>query len=350
MLLYGANGYTGELIAREAVRRGLKPILAGRSAERLLALGGELGLATRVFGLDDGAAVRAAVADVGLVLHCAGPFVRTSRAMVEACLSSGVSYQDITGEVAVFERVLSLDAAAKAAGVVLLPGSGFDVVPTDCLARRLHEKLPGATHLDLAFVNEGGSWSRGTLATVIESLPAAGAVRREGRIVEVPLAAETMTLELPIGRRTLMSIPWGDVSTAFHTTGIPNIRVFSGVPPRTVRRLRRWRWLLPLAGWKPLKRALQARVRKTVTGPDATARRTARVYLWGRARDDSGAEAIAALSTPEGYTLTAASAVEIASRIEAGQVAPGAWTPARAFGARFVAELPGVELGAGWAD
>jgi short subunit dehydrogenase-like uncharacterized protein len=350
MLLYGANGYTGELIAREAVRRGLKRTLAGRSADRLRALGSELGLETRVFGLEDPAALRREIADAGLVLHCAGPFVRTSRAMVEACLSTGVSYQDITGEIAVFERVLAQDHAAKQAGIVLLPGSGFDVVPTDCLARRLHERLPGATHLDLAFVNEGGSWSRGTLATVIESLPAAGAMRRDGRIVPMPLAAETMTLELPIGRRTLMSIPWGDVATAFHTTGIANIRVFSGVPPRTVRRLRRWRWLLPLAGWKPLKRALQSRVRKTVTGPDATARRTARVYLWGRARDASGAEAIATLTTPEGYTLTAASAVEIACRIEAGQVAAGAWTPAKAFGSRFIAEIPGVELGEGWND
>lgn len=348
MLLYGANGYTGELIAREAVRRGKKPILAGRSAGPILALGAELRLATRVFGLDDAAALRAAIADVGLVVHCAGPFIRTSRPMVEACLAVGVSYQDITGEIAVFERVLAQDAAARQAGVVLLPGSGFDVVPTDCLARRLHEKLPGATHLDLAFVNDGGSWSRGTLATVIESLPAAGAVRRDGRIVPVPLAAETMTLELPIGRRTLVSIPWGDVATAFHTTGIPNICVFSGVPPKTVRRLRRWRWLLPVAGWKPLKRALQSRVRKTVTGPDATARRNARVYLWGRVRDASGGEAIATLSTPEGYTLTAASAVEIACRIEAGQLVAGAWTPAKAFGSRFVAELPGVELGEGW--
>jgi short subunit dehydrogenase-like uncharacterized protein len=350
VLLYGANGYTGELIAREAVRRGLRPTLGGRRADPLRALASELGLETRVFGLDDPAALRTAIADAGLVLHCAGPFIRTSRAMVEACLSTGVSYQDITGEIAVFERVLAQDQAAKQAGIVLLPGSGFDVVPTDCLARRLHERLPDATHLDLAFVNDGGSWSRGTLATVIESLPAAGAVRREGRIVPVPLAAETMTLELPIGRRTLMSIPWGDVATAFYTTGIANIRVFSGVPPRTVRRLRRWRWLLPLAGWKPLKRALQARVRKTVTGPDATARRSARVYLWGRARDASGGEAIATLSTPEGYAFTAAAAVEIASRIAKGQVAPGAWTPARAFGSRFVAELPGVELGEGWSE
>ncbi len=348
MLLYGANGYTGELIARHAVRRGMRPILAGRNRAAVAALAAELGLEGRAFALDDREALRAGVAGTGLVLHCAGPFVRTSAAMVAACLEAGVSYQDITGEIAVFERVLARGADAERAGVVLLPGSGFDVVPSDCLARHLADRLPGATHLDLAFVNDGGSWSRGTLSTVIESLPAAGAVRREGRIVAVPLAHETMTLDLPIGRRALMTIPWGDVSTAFHTTGIPNIRVFSGMPPSTIRRLRRWRWLLPVAGLRPVKRALLARVRRTVTGPDEAARARARVYLWGRARDAAGREAIATLSVPEGYEFTARSAVEIARRIAAGEVAAGGWTPAKAFGARFVAEIPGVELGEGW--
>jgi short subunit dehydrogenase-like uncharacterized protein len=348
MLVFGANGYTGELISREALRRGLRPVLAGRNGDQIRRLAGELGLESRVFGLDDTEALRSGIRGHELVLHCAGPFVRTSRAMVEACIAERVHYLDITGEIAVFERVLAQGTAAHGAGVALLPGCGFDVVPTDCLARRLADMLPHATHLDLAFVNEGGSWSRGTLATVIESLPAAGAVRRDGRIVEVPLAHESVTLDLAVGRRLVMTIPWGDVATAFHTTGIPNIRVFSGVPPRTLRRLRRWRWLLPVAGLRPVKRFLQARVRRRVTGPDAEARARSRVHLWGRARDAAGREAIATLSTPEGYEFTARSAVEAARRVAAGDVAPGAWTPARAFGARFVSEIPGVELGSGW--
>ncbi len=179
--------------------------------------------------------------------------MRTSRPMVDACLAAGVGYLDITGEIAVFESVLARGAEAERAGVVLLPGIGFDVVPTDCLALALKERLPDATHLDLAFVAEGGGWSRGTLATMIESLPHAGAMRRNGRIVPLPLAAEAMEIDLPIGRRTVMSIAWGDVSTAFYTTGIANIRTFTGVPASTVRRLRRMRPLLPLAGWKPVE-------------------------------------------------------------------------------------------------
>ncbi len=339
MLIYGANGYTGELIAREAVRRGQAPTLAGRDAAAVGALAESLALPWRAFGLADPAVLATGIAGCGTVLHCAGPFVRTSRPMVDACLAAGVDYLDITGEIGVFESVLKRSAEARQAAVALLPGIGFDVVPTDCLARELQTRLPDATHLDLAFVTEGGGWSRGTLATMIESLPHAGAMRRNGRIVPLPLAAESMEIDLPVGRRTLMSIAWGDVATAFHTTGIPNIRTFTGVPEREVRRLRKMRPLLPLAGWKPVKRLLQLWVRRTVTGPTADQRRRARTWIWGTARNERGEAVTLHFSTAEGYALTARTAIEGTLRVESGAVPPGAWTPARAFGAGFISEL-----------
>lgn len=342
-LIYGVTGYTGALVAREAARRGLRPVLAGRNAAAVLALATELGCESRAFALDDAAAVRDGLAGVRAVLHCAGPFARTSRPMVDACLALGVSYLDITGELGVFERLLRLGDRARAAGVVLLPGVGFDVVPSDCLAATLAAALPGATHLDLAFWSHGGSWSKGTLQTAIESLPAAGAIRRDGVIVPVGLAHATIELDFPFGRRRLMTIPWGDVSTAFHTTGIPNIRVF-GAGPRRPERLKLVQPLLPLLALKPIKRALQARVRRTVDGPSAEARATARVFLWGRVRDAAGNARVARLETPEAYAFTATTAVESLVRVVDGGVQPGAWTPARAFGAGYAAAFPGVVL------
>lgn len=350
MLIYGANGYTGELVAREAVRRSLAPTLAGRNALALATLARDLDLPYRAFSLNDPEKLQQTLREIGTrtVLHCAGPFVRTSRPMVDACLAAGVSYLDITGEIAVFESVLRRDAEARQAGVVLLPGIGFDVVPTDCMALELKELLPDATHLDLAFVAEGGGWSRGTLATMIDSLPHAGAMRRNGRIVPLPLAAESMEIELPVGRRTVMSIAWGDIATAFRTTAIPNIRTFTGVPARTVRRLRRLRPLLPLAGWKPVKRLLELWVRRTVTGPTAAQRREGRSWIWGSARNAAGDSVTRSFATAEGYALTARTAVEGLRRVARGDVPPGAWTPARAFGAKFIAGF-GPETAAGTA-
>ena len=347
-LIYGANGYTGELAAREAARRGLTPVLAGRKSEAVGRLAAELGLPHRAFGLDDPAALRQGLAGlpgIAAVLHCAGPFVRTSASMVEACLETGVHYLDITGEIPVFEGVLGRGEAARRAGVALLPGVGFDVVPSDCLAARLAAALPTATHLDLAFFAPRGTASRGTMKTMIESLPHAGAVRRDGRIVPVPAAWEARKIPFSCGERWAMTIPWGDVATAFHSTGIPNIRVYSGTPPAMIKRLRLARPLLPLLGAGPIKRFLQRQVERRVTGPSEELRETGRVHLWGEARDDDGRSVTATLDTPEAYAFTAVSAVEAARRAAEGRVEPGAWTPSKAFGAGFVAELPGVEVG-----
>lgn len=346
-MIYGATGYTGELAAREAVARGLRPVLAGRNAESVGALARELGLEHRAFGLDDAGALARGIDGMAAVLHCAGPFVRTSRAMVMACLAARVHYLDITGEIAVFEKVLARGEEARAAGVALLPGVGFDVVPSDCLAACLAAALPDAAELILAFASDRATVSRGTMKTMIESLPHAGAVRRGGRIVPVPVAWDAREIDFGgrLGKRWAMTIPWGDVSTAWHSTGIPDIRVYTGTPPSQIRRMRRLRPFLPLAGWKPLKRFLQRRVDRRAPGPSEEARRTARVHLWGEVKNAAGTRATATLETPEAYHLTAVSAVECARRAAAGEVPAGAWTPSKAFGAHFVDTLPGVVAG-----
>jgi short subunit dehydrogenase-like uncharacterized protein len=345
-MIYGANGYTGELAAREAARKGLKPVLAGRNAEAVGKLARELGLPSRTFSLDDSTGTAAELFGIKAVLHCAGPFIKTSAPMVAACLGTGASYLDITGEIPVFERVLSQGEAARRAGVALIPGVGFDVVPTDCLAARLKEALPDATDLVLAFYTDKGGVSRGTLKTMIESMPHAGAIRRDGKIVPVSIAFDSREIDFGRGgRRWAMTIPWGDVSTAYHSTGIPNIRVYSGTPPSQIRRMKRLAPLLPLAGWPPVKRFAQRWVERRVTGPTPEQRETARVYLWGQARNAAGRTVTATLETPEAYRFTAESAVAAVERVLAGKVQPGAWTASKAFGPGFVTELPGVVAG-----
>ena len=346
-MIYGANGYTGELAAREAARKGLKPVLAGRNAEAVGRLATELGLPSRAFSLDDPAGVAAELYGVKAVLHCAGPFVRTSAPMATACLGTGASYLDITGEISVFEKVLARREEARRAGVALLPGVGFDVVPSDCLAARLKEALPDAVELVLAFYAEGGTTSRGTLKTMIESMPHAGAIRKDGKIIPVPIAWDAREIDFGgrAGKRWAMTIPWGDVSTAYHSTGIPNIRVYSGTPPATIRKMKRLAPLLPLAGWPPVKRFAQRWVERRVTGPTPEQRETSRVYLWGQAKNAAGRTVTATLETPEAYRFTAESAVAAVERVLDGKVLPGAWTPSRAFGSGFVEELPGVFVG-----
>jgi short subunit dehydrogenase-like uncharacterized protein len=338
-LIYGANGYTGELIASEAAQRGLKPILAGRSAEAIEPLARELGFESRIFGVD---APR--LEGVDLVLHCAGPFSRTSAPMVSACLAAKAHYLDITGEIAVFEAIHARGAEAKRAGIALIPGVGFDVVPTDSVAAMLADELPGATELALAFFSPGATVSRGTLTTMLEGIGEGGAIRREGRIVRVPVAYDVREIPFSCGPRTTMTVPWGDVSTAFHTTGIPNIRVYTGVSPRGAKRMRRVRPFLPLLAHFPMKQIL-ARIARRKQGPDATARTRGRTYIWGEASD--GVRKVSmTMETPEGYRFTVLSALAAVDRMASGDVPAGAWTPSRAFGKDFVLGIEGVSASA----
>ena len=336
-LIYGANGYTGELISREAVRRGHRPILAGRNAEKLATLAKELGLESRVFPLD-----KPQLDGVDAVLHCAGPFVHTSRPMVRACIDAGVHYLDITGEFTVFEGIMACNDRASRAGVTLIPGVGFDVVPTDCLAAMLAARLPGATELELAFYSPGAEISRGTLKTMIENISVGGVIRYEGKIVGVPAAFDAKEIPFSIAPRMAMTIPWGDVSTAFHTTGIPNIRVYTAASPKSIKRMRRLRPFLPLLGITPIKRALQSFANRR-TGPDEARRATGRTYLWGRVSDGER-EVTMTMTTPEGYAFTVISALRAVEQLLASPKRPGAFTPAKFFGAEFVTTLPGVEL------
>lgn len=343
-MIYGANGYTGALIAEEAAARGMRPVLAGRRAEAIAPLAGRLGCEQRVFDLDDAAAAAHALDGVRAVLLCAGPFSRTSRAMVDACLARGVHYLDITGEIPVFEAIHARSDEAARAGVVLMPGVGFDVVPSDCLAASLAAALPGATELALAFA--GGSPSAGTAKTMLEGLPRGGAVRRDGRITRVPLAWKTMTVPFADRERPAVTIPWGDVATAYHSTGIPNIETYVAQPARAIRAMKLSRPFIPLLGLGPVQRLAERVIEKRVAGPDAAARERGRCQLWGRVRDAAGNQVEGTATVPEGYRFTVLSSLASVERLlEAGAaVAPRAHTPSTAFGADFVTTIEGCAL------
>jgi short subunit dehydrogenase-like uncharacterized protein len=340
-LLSGAYGYTGELIAREAAARGLRPLLSGRDPARLAPLAGELGFDWRPIPLDDGATLRQSLAECRAALHCAGPFVHTFRAMAEACLDQRVSYLDITGEADVFLSLEALGPRAESAGITLLPGVGYDVVPSDCLASHLARRLPGATSLTLAFRPDAGP-SRGTAATMAEHSHQGGLVRQGGKLKRVPTAWKTRAVDFGDGPQTTVTIPWGDVVTAWYTTGIPDIEVYMAMPEPVIRRLRRLGRFSVLMRPAPIRKLLAARARQRPAGPSAQRLERGETRLWGEVRDAAGNQAAARMRGPQAYRWTAITAVAAAQRVAAGGVPAGFRTPAGAFGPDFVLG-PGVE-------
>lgn len=342
-MIYGANGYTGRLAAAEAVRRGMSPLLAGRNAEAVASLAGELGLAHRSFGLDDPRATRQALDGVKVILHCAGPFSATSEPMVEACLATGTHYLDITGEIAVFEAIHARHEEARRRDVVLLPGAGFDVVPTDCMAARLVEALPAATSLTLAF-DAGGGPSPGTAKTSLERLGQGGCVRRDGQLTTVPLAWKTRSIPFANGERQAVTIPWGDVYTAHVSTGVPAIEVYLALPPKAIKRLEQLRRLQPLLRLGPVQSFLRKRIEKGVKGPSDERRAATGVQLWGCAESADGRRVTATMRTPNGYDLTVDASLALAAYLLENAVEGGYYTPSLLMGSDFAERLDGVSL------
>ena len=336
-LIYGANGYTGELVARLAATRGERPVLAGRRAEPVAVLAADLGLDHVVVDLGDEAALRAALDGVDAVAHCAGPFSATAEPMVRACLATGTHYLDVTGEVAVFESIYAQDAAAREAGVVLLPGAGFDVVPTDCLAAMLAAELPDATSLEIAFRVPGGM-SPGTWKTSLEGAAAGGLRRVEGKLVESPPGVPSREVPFPSRPRTVGGIRWGDLASGYRSTGIPTITTYTVLPGRPGA-------AKVLSG--PLKRLMRlGPVRKLAgrrtTGPSAETRASTTCEVWVEVRNAAGEARSATLTGPNAYDLTADAVLRAVRRLP--EAAPGAHTPSSALGPGFVEELDGVAV------
>lgn len=334
-LIYGANGYSGELIAREAARRGLKPILAGRNAGQVTALADELGLSFRIFSAD-----RADLSGIALVLNCAGPFSATAQPMIAAALAAGVHYLDITGEIDVFEHARSLDAEARVAKVILCPGVGFDVIPTDCLALALKQALPDATSLALGFQSQSIK-SPGTAKTTVEGIGTGTKVRRKGIIRTEPIGFRSRRIDFGLGARLAVAFPWGDVSTAFKTTGIPSITVYFAVTSSFRLAMLVSNMLAPILRLPPIRKRMLASASAAV-GPDAPTRQNAPTYVWGEVRNALGKTRTARVRTANGYDVTIHGALAVVLHImEADTLEPGYTTPALLCGAGLVETLPG---------
>ena len=344
-LIYGASGYTGELIARKCKADGLPAILAGRNPDRIRPLAEELDLPFRIFDLSDAARIQSSIKDCFAVLHCAGPFVHTAEPMARACMAAGCHYLDITGEIPVFQKLHALDAEAKKAGVLLLPGSGFDVVPTDCAAALVKDLCPDATDLDIAFFSLG-QMSRGTMKSALLQMPDGNKIRRNGAIESGPLLKLKKTVRLAGKDRTGFSIPWGDVFTAGVSTNIPNITVYSMVPGLPVFMAPLIRPFTGLMKSTAVQSFLRNRIDAGSAGPDEKTRNSERSYVfaraWNRSRPNSFAEV--ELETMEGYRFTMESAVAALLALSQKSGLSGYATPSMAFGHPFVLSLPDTKI------
>jgi short subunit dehydrogenase-like uncharacterized protein len=341
-LIYGSYGYTGQLIVERALKEGMRPILAGRNEKKLRPQAEQYNLDCRAFSLGETAKLDAALQEVEAVLHCAGPFVHTFRQMAEACLRTKRHYVDISGEILGFEALARMDAQAKEAGIMLLPGAGFDVVPSDCLAAHLKQRLPSAKHFRLFLRGVGAGVSRGTAKSAVENMHRQGIIRRDGVLVQVPPAWNVRERDFGRGYTKVVSVGWGDVSTAYYSTGIPNIETYFAFPQPAINFLRAMRVVGPLMYNRVVKSILKSLINMFLQGPQEERRKRSSAIFVGEVMEPKGAHAVSKLITPEGYTCTALTTVEIMKRILKNDLKTGFQTPSLAYGSNFIMQFEGV--------
>lgn len=343
-LLYGANGYTAQLIIKESLKAGIQPTLAGRTAEKVKKVAEKYNLAYTVFDLSNPEKIQEELKDFTVCLNAAGPFSQTAKPMIEACIASGTHYIDITGEIAVFELAKTYNKLAQEKGICIMPGIGFDVVPSDCLANYLKENLPDASHLELAFTSIGGGLSHGTASTMVENLGEGSAARVDGKIQKVAVGHLSKKINFGEVQHYAMTIPWGDVSTAYTSTKIPNIVVYTGVPKRITKMVKFQSLFNPILKTNLVKKIAQNWIDKNLYGPSEKENQTGKSLLWGKVWDKDGNEFSARLKCKEGYLVTALTSVNICTKILNNQFKSGYQTPASAYGHGLILEIEGSHM------
>lgn len=340
IVIYGSYGYTGKLISEIASGSEIPVLLSGRNEQKLRILSDELNLPFKKASLDSESEMDALLGDATVVIHCAGPFVKTWSAMAKACIRNGCHYLDITGEIIVFETLKAIGEKFKEQNLLVMPGVGFDVVPTDCMAFYLHGRMPNATALELAFMGIGGAVSRGTARTMVENLGTGGVVRRDGELKSVPAAFKTKEIDFTVQKRSAVSIPWGDISTAYTSTGIKDITVYMAAPKSVIRGLKWSNYLKLFLQTETVKNFFRKKIDQRPEGPDEVQRETGTSYIWGKVENEKGENIEAIFQTAEGYRLTAEMSWRIAKKVFRGKMKAGYQTPSSLFGWELIFEHP----------
>jgi short subunit dehydrogenase-like uncharacterized protein len=341
ILIYGATGYTGRLIAEHARYIQGPPVIAGRSAHRVQALAAELGLEGRVIAFDQPKALDDTISDVGVLINAASPFAKTAPALIESCLRTGTHYVDVTGELDVFQHAFRYDKLASKRGIMIMPGVGLGIVASDCLAMHVAAGIPNAKYLRIGLLPPV-SLSQGTIRSAFGLSMSQVSIRRNGRIISVPAGRLHHDFDYGEGKRASMAVSWADVFTAYYSTGIRNIEAYfeAGFASRMVYHL--GSAVADALRQAPVERWLGAAARTLFQSPSEQLRKKDRCVIVAEAEDSWRRRSCARLETPDGYSFTAQSATMVAERIRRGDFLPGFQTPGKVYGPGFVLGMEGT--------
>jgi short subunit dehydrogenase-like uncharacterized protein len=229
VLVYGATGHTGRFVVDELLRRGLVPVLAGRSAERLATVPDRhAALERRAVGIDNPGLLRHVVASAAAVINCAGPFLDTALPLARAALETGAHYLDVTAEQPVVQVLYrELDAPARAANVAVVPAMAFYGGLADLLVTAALDGGSHADEIDIAIGLDRWWPTAGTRATGVRNT-ATRLVIRDGALapLENPAPSGTWFYPSPLGQQSVVQLPFSEVITINHHLHVGELRSY----------------------------------------------------------------------------------------------------------------------------
>jgi short subunit dehydrogenase-like uncharacterized protein len=311
IVLFGATGYTGRLVADGMVERGLRPVLAARGRERLEAMAAELGgLDTAVADVADPTSVRALVERGDVLVTTVGPFSRWGAAAAAAASSAGAHYIDSTGEPAfiraVFERY---GAAAEQSGSGMLTAFGYDWVPGNLVGGLVLERAgEAAVRVDIGYFIAGkAEMSGGTMASTVGALADPSFGFRDGRVQTERGAKRVRSFQLGSKKRDGISVGSSEhFALPKVAPQLREVNAYLGWFGPLSRPMQVVSMGTTLPGMSNLLKGLGKRfVKGSTGGPDAETRSKSGSQIVAIAYDSGGRElAEAQLTGIDGYTFT----------------------------------------------
>lgn len=343
IIVYGAYGYTGKLISNQLKDKIQDVLLSGKNENKLRTLSDNTGFSFLAIDLQNKKNLTELFSQTEIVINAAGPFINTCCQIIEACIESKSHYIDINGDIKVFEIIKSYGEKATQAGVMILSGAGFDIVPSDCLAVKLKKMMTNPTHLKIAFATSGGGISHGTALTVLGRIGEKALKREDGKLKQISMGKNSMWVDFGEAKKFTINMSWGDVSTAYTSTGIENIETYMAVKPKIYYFLKLqfiFNWLLRLG---IVRNMIKNYIDKNIVGPNEISREKAYSLFYAEIKNSSGHTMSARLKTDEGYNLTAKATVLIAKKVLNNDFKIGYQTPAKAYSENLIFEIEGTE-------
>lgn len=341
-IIYGATGYTANLIIKKAIQMGLPPVLAGRDRSKISSVAKKYGLKYKVFEINDINVIQANIENSNLILNASSNYKLTAQPFINACLASGCHYLDLCGEISVLKKIFEYNELAKYGNITIIPNSGYHSIVTDCFAGYVANLIENPIELNY-YLLDASIPSLGTLKSSLDAFLGGGFVLKYNNFENIKMGSIKTRVEHKNKALTLYASPMAELYLSHISTSIPNINVYLKIPLL-------YSLLLDYFGDYILK-LLQSEKRtailnlidKFVKGPSEAINKKLKSMIGVNVKNLKGDSLTMWLEAPEAYDFTATLSVE-AVKLALSGLPSGVLTPIQAYGCNFLSKFNDIKF------